>query len=284
MKKIFSTTILIALCLVFSSAARAEGIGYQYSQVDTQQIDSSMAANGGSISALNGAFNFSFSTGTLKTAGRVEFMELKLDADSSMALPEDYNPISGIFEYQLRGTGFNPKAPVRLEIPFHSTQEFDKYLLRYDQKKERWVEVASITDLEKGVTAATLPLANAKFVLTELSTMTNGHASWYRFKKCMCAASPDYPKGTKLLVTNLDKNLSIVVKVNDWGPERDIFPDRVIDLDLVAFQKLAKKGAGVMKNVSVHPFIAAKYEAGVAKKLLAGEAVKLEEGVSAATK
>jgi rare lipoprotein A (peptidoglycan hydrolase) len=34
--------------------------------------------------------------------------------------------------------------------------------------------------------------------------------------------------------------------VNDWGPDRSVHPDRVIDLDSVAFKKLASLGAGVI--------------------------------------
>lgn len=83
--------------------------------------------------------------------------------------------------------------------------------------------------------------------------MAEGSASWYAYKKCPCAASPDFPKGTLVKVTKLsDLTKSIVVKINDFGPERDIFPDRAIDLDKVAFAALAPVGAGVIR-VRVEP-------------------------------
>lgn len=83
--------------------------------------------------------------------------------------------------------------------------------------------------------------------------MSEGYASWYAFKHCPCAASPDFPKGTLVRVTKLsDPVKSIVVKINDWGPERDLFPERAIDLDKVAFAELASTGAGVMR-VHVEP-------------------------------
>jgi rare lipoprotein A (peptidoglycan hydrolase) len=74
-----------------------------------------------------------------------------------------------------------------------------------------------------------------------------GQASWYAYKGCDCAASPDYPKGTQLLVSlpdDPDSNITVVV--NDYGPERDIFPNRVIDLDSTAFKKLAPLSLGVI--------------------------------------
>ncbi|MDD5438226.1 MAG: septal ring lytic transglycosylase RlpA family protein [Patescibacteria group bacterium] len=80
--------------------------------------------------------------------------------------------------------------------------------------------------------------------------MAMGKASWYAYKKCPCAASPDFPKGTLVKVTNADKpSKTVVVKINDYGPERDKFPDRAIDLDKVAFKTLASLSAGVIKVI-----------------------------------
>ncbi|OGL73314.1 hypothetical protein A3E39_01045 [Candidatus Uhrbacteria bacterium RIFCSPHIGHO2_12_FULL_60_25] len=78
--------------------------------------------------------------------------------------------------------------------------------------------------------------------------MRQGLASWYAYKKCLCAASPDVPKGTRLLVSREDApSRSIVVTVNDWGPERDKHPDRVIDLDKVAFKRIGNPRGGLMR-------------------------------------
>ncbi len=83
--------------------------------------------------------------------------------------------------------------------------------------------------------------------------MSEGYASWYAYKNCNCAASPDFPKGSYVKVTRVsDPSKTVVVRINDFGPERDIFPDRVIDLDKVAFSALGPLGAGVMK-VKVEP-------------------------------
>ena len=83
--------------------------------------------------------------------------------------------------------------------------------------------------------------------------MRSGTATWYRHKRCLCAASPDFPAGTKLLVRNVaEPNKSVVVKVNDYGPDRRLFPKRVIDLDSVAFKKLAPLSVGMLE-VTVEP-------------------------------
>jgi len=83
--------------------------------------------------------------------------------------------------------------------------------------------------------------------------MRNGTATWYRYKRCPCAASPDFPKGTRLKVSLADNPAkSIIVKVNDWGPDRKLFPSRVIDLDSVAFKQLAPLSCGKVR-VLVEP-------------------------------
>lgn len=83
--------------------------------------------------------------------------------------------------------------------------------------------------------------------------MRSGTATWYKYKACPCAASPDFPKGTRLKVSLADDpTKSIVVKVNDWGPDRRLFPNRVIDLDSTAFKKLAPLSRGKIE-VRVEP-------------------------------
>ncbi|MFZ6015930.1 MAG: septal ring lytic transglycosylase RlpA family protein [Patescibacteria group bacterium] len=91
--------------------------------------------------------------------------------------------------------------------------------------------------------------------------MPEGDASWYAYKYCMCAASPDFPKGSYVKVTCADdESKSVVVRINDFGPERDIFPNRVIDLDKIAFEQLAPLGAGLVK-VKVEPVQATEVQA-----------------------
>jgi len=75
-----------------------------------------------------------------------------------------------------------------------------------------------------------------------------GEASWYAYKNGDFAASRDFPKGTKLKVTNqktgVDQGKSVIVTINDYGPE--IQTNRIIDLDKMAFQKIGNLSDGVM--------------------------------------
>ena len=85
-------------------------------------------------------------------------------------------------------------------------------------------------------------------------------ASWYgsRFqgkktsngerynKRKLTAAHKELPFNTKVLVTNLQNNKSVVVRINDRGP---FIKNRIIDLSEKAAEKidLKRKGTGYIK-------------------------------------
>jgi rare lipoprotein A len=59
------------------------------------------------------------------------------------------------------------------------------------------------------------------------------------------------PIGSYARVTNVDNGKSVIVRINDRGP---FVPGRIIDLDKVAFQKIASTGAGVI-NVKMEEIV-----------------------------
>lgn len=70
-----------------------------------------------------------------------------------------------------------------------------------------------------------------------------GSASWYSYIPGNYCASLKFPRGAKLLVTNLSNGRSVVVTVNDAGP----FNGRVIDLERNAFAQIASLSAGTAR-------------------------------------
>lgn len=80
----------------------------------------------------------------------------------------------------------------------------------------------------------------------EVVEETQGRASWYAYKNCLCAAAPYYDIGRYVRVTSLASGKSTIVRINDHGPDTTLHPDRVIDLDAVAFKELAPLGAGTI--------------------------------------
>lgn len=102
---------------------------------------------------------------------------------------------------------------------------------------EKGVYTYRITDAEQAI-AFFEPLAQ------------EGLASWYRYKNCDCAASTVYPRGTTVRVWRVseDEDMEPVdVIINDFGPDAKRHPDRVIDLDLSVFKRIAKKSSGVIR-------------------------------------
>lgn len=63
--------------------------------------------------------------------------------------------------------------------------------------------------------------------------------------KAMTCAMWGFPFGTKIKVTL--GNRSVIVRVNDRGPNRKKHPERGIDLTKAAFSRLAHTDAGLLK-------------------------------------
>lgn len=72
-----------------------------------------------------------------------------------------------------------------------------------------------------------------------------GVASWYVHTGTMTCASRIFPKGTWLRVTNRENGKQIFVVVDDYGPMRGT--GKMIDLDKVAFEKIASLSKGVVE-------------------------------------
>ncbi|HLD82221.1 MAG TPA: septal ring lytic transglycosylase RlpA family protein, partial [Patescibacteria group bacterium] len=160
-----------------------------------------------------------------------------------------------IYEYEIYDPmAFNHK--IALEFEFRG-QDFSDVVLHYwDFSQNAWLPFPQSNQTlgKDGVLRGMAYATTLRMALLRDNFRDWGEASWYKYKNCDCAASPFYPKGTKLLVTHLYNDKQVVVVVNDFGPERDVFPNRVIDLDFVAFCKIANPGAGVIDvHVQVVP-------------------------------
>lgn len=84
-------------------------------------------------------------------------------------------------------------------------------------------------------------------LMTTTSGISFGLASWYNYKRGLYAASVHFEKGTRLRVTNLDNGKYVDVLVDDYGPNRIKHPNRIIDLDKVAFRQIAYLTTGLVR-------------------------------------
>ena len=161
----------------------------------------------------------------------------------------EYHRITPIYRVIVEG---NPEAVIPIEIR-HQAEDLGKKALWIWGEDDIWRDLDAQSVPEKSLLRAKISTGTTYLaVFSHNQVLEKGLASWYKYKNCHCAASPDYPKGTRLKVTNLDSGKSVAVKVNDFGPDRLKYPDRVLDLDLAAFRQLAGKRKGLVR-VKVEP-------------------------------
>jgi len=262
MKRVAKTNVLILFIgLVFlftakdSDAFEAERNGYFL------YLDAPTIQKGYTLGSLNGDIRLGITPGVLTEASEVEIKTCKIDEDSRetakitslninyLNIPQDKRLISDVHEFDIKNKkGFSSKIPLALEIKYFEDRGKLKEIYFLDSRKGIWRTLPSRSDYERGKVRAFIHLPYAKIaVLEDKNIMEVGEAGWYRYKGCNCAASCDWPKGTYLRVTNVENGKSVIVKVNDYGPERNVHLGRIIDLDSVAFKKIGRLSKGLIK-------------------------------------
>ncbi len=121
-------------------------------------------------------------------------------------------------------TGEKGIKETKYEVAYHDSKEVSRKIKETIVTKE---------PINKVITQGTY---------VKLGKSHTGLASWYAHTGTMAAANPWLPMGSYVKVTNKDNGKSVIVKINDRGP---FGPNRIIDLDKVAFEKIASLGQGV---------------------------------------
>lgn len=211
-------------------------------------VDTPTLAKGYTAEPFGGDFRVGIFPEVLKEETNITFKNFEQ--------PEKWHPtpfskiyLTNIYEFDISNKeAFKNAKPVIVEIKYPANSPAYKEAYFWNKPTEEWLPLPTENFPEEHKVRAVIHLPYARIGLfTTPTIMEYGMASWYAYKKCDCAASPDYPKGKFLEVTNLDNNKVIMVMVNDFGPEREKHPDRAIDLDVTAFKKIASKRAGLIK-------------------------------------
>ena len=113
-----------------------------------------------------------------------------------------------------------------------------KYRINYKNGKE----ISRVT-LEKRITKDPVAQIVTQGTYMKLGKAAKGQGTWYAWKGGLFAASTTIPRGNYAKVTNTANGKSVIVQINDYGPQGK---GRIIDLDKVAFAKIASLGAGVI--------------------------------------
>jgi len=162
--------------------------------------------------------------------------------------------VSDIYEYYIEADKILPTTELlTIKINYQTTANQAIDLYYWDEVRQQWQFWPAAKNTNSQYLLADWPFTQVKFALFKNTQAFEGTASWYKYKNCLCAASRDYPKGSKLKITNVSYdsknfNKSIIVKINDYGPEA--WTKNIIDLDKKAFQQLGNTKSGII-NVRI---------------------------------
>lgn len=278
--QIYVKTIIFFLILTLAQMAgsfiyAAEPVTAEENQYQIN-INKQTISKGYTVKVFKGAFNLILPKAVLSDATAVKMSKI----DESQAAPWQLEKLSGIFQYELLNIkAYDALKPLAVEIKYDKPSVYLKQIYFYDKNFSSWRPLSCRELIGKNTLRCDISFGFARLaVFANPNVLAEGRASWYSYKKGDFAASPDFPKGSKLRVYNLENGKSVDVVINDFGPERKLHPDRVVDLAKEAFKKIAKLGQGTIK-VKVDPI----YIAPKTGRLfgVSGQGAKTEPDVSA---
>ena len=106
------------------------------------------------------------------------------------------------------------------------------------------IQDSSASALTKSITINLQPLIKKReeAQAEPKSPIYAGLATWYDFGGSLGTASRQFPKGTRLKVVAVNSGKSVIVTVNDYGPQT--YTGIALDLNRPSFTQLAPLGAG----------------------------------------
>jgi Lytic transglycolase len=168
---------------------------------------------------------------------------------SHFNLPEKLFPQTDLyyFNFDPKAAGFNSQP--RIKIKMKDSNYKGAYY--YDWLSLQFIKASTTIDASSSQMIFDLPAGQTEIMFAAFGDQElSGTASWYvhpKYRGEMIAASTDFPFDTKLKVIAVSSGKEVAVTVKDYGPDKSVHPDRVVDLSKEAFSVLAPTGAGVIK-------------------------------------
>ena len=248
---------IVIFFLILTLAQTAGGFVYaQKNNISSQNnfyfinLDKKTIVRGYTVGAFKDVLKLSLTPGILSDSTGVEIVELNEEMDE----PWQLERLSNVYQFEFKNkSAYDNKKPFYVQLSYNKDSNYYKQVFYYDKNYSSWRPLPTVDYPDKSFVRSLIHLPFARIaVFANPEALVTGRASWYSYKGGLFAASPDFPKGSKLRVYNTANNKFVDVVVNDFGPDRKLHPDRVIDLDKVAFKKLSSIGAGVI-DVRVQP-------------------------------
>lgn len=263
----------LVILLVLPLGLMSSGFCYVFAAENTEEaeiinpeyyiyLDKATIAKGYTVNAFD-ELKLSLVPGILDQDTGVDVIKINEDIES----PWQFDRISNIYQFEFRNKeAYDNHKPFYIQFSYLQDSPDYKQVFFYDKNYATWRPLPTTDYPEENFVRSLIHLPFARIaIFSNPEKLTIGKASWYRYKGGNYAASPDFPKGSVLRVFNLDYNNTsglspyVDVEINDYGPDRNLHPDRVVDLDLVAFQKIAKKSQGII-NIRIEPISIASEE------------------------
>jgi len=248
MKRILIYTLLICFLSSGLSAVKAadlpdyNGASYSFEA----SIGQSGLNNDLSLLAFDYQVELGIPAGQLTAPALIKLTK----TNEAVTLPANLTQVDSLYQIDIPTEAFNSQGVYYLSLK-SSNSNFYKQVYWLDNISGNWQPLETTENFNKKIISVTLKAPSIRLAVFEnQATLIKGQASWYRYKNGLFAASPDFPKGTKLRIINLANKKSVDVVVNDYGPVRTKHPERAVDLDAVAFARLASLGQGTI-NVAV---------------------------------
>lgn len=213
-------------------------------------LDKPTIAKGYTVSAFDQAIKLSLAPGILNESTGVDVAELNEKIDN----PWQVERISKVYQFEFRNkSAYDNSQPFYLQFSYDQPSAYYKQVFYYDKNYSSWRPLPTTDYPNESFVRSLIHLPFARLaVFANPEALVMGQASWYKYQGGLFAASPDFPKNSKLRVYNTANNKFVDVTVNDFGPDRKLHPGRAIDLDQAAFKKISPIGAGLI-NVRIQP-------------------------------
>ena len=244
MKKIKLLFLAVFFLAFFSLAeAKAENKGYSL------HLDEPTIAKGYTVNGFD-ELKLSLVPGILSAETNVEIIQLNED------LPEPWNlnRVSNFYQFEFKNkAAYNDHEPFYIQFHYTTQTNNHKQVFFYDRTVGAWRPLPTRDFAGENFVRSLIHLPYARIAVFSFpKVLSVGRASWYAYKPGNFAASPDFPKGSIIRVSNLENGKFVDVEINDYGPDRSLFPDRVIDLEKNAFARIAGLGAGIV-DIYIEP-------------------------------
>ncbi|MEK7648904.1 MAG: RlpA-like double-psi beta-barrel domain-containing protein [Patescibacteria group bacterium] len=250
--KYLSASLSICAFLFFGVSLGYAEVSSDYAEFSIR-LDAATIAKGYTVTAFEEGLKLSLIPGILSSETTIRATVIP-----EMEMPLGLQRISPIYDFEfLNKSAYDATKPFIIELKATEETSRLKQVFFYDKTKSTWRALPTTVLTNTALARSLIHLPYARIALFAYpDVLAEGKASWYAHKKGLFAASPDFPKGSKIRVYNTLNDKRVDVTINDYGPDRLLHPERVVDLEKSAFQKIAPLGAGIIP-VRIEPLFIA---------------------------